>query len=121
MNKHLIRATCVKTHLLRWVRVLKLRVLIALYSDPTLTHKDIAGRRNYEELRQLFGSTSPWVIALGHYLKTIFEYHRDPTLLAIEQIDTAIRLEGQVYITMHEPLVFFVARLLVRTLVRSKS
>ena len=76
--------------------VLKLRVLIAIYSEPgsALTRTSLEDVI-MKELRQLFGSASPWVIALGHYLKTIFEYHRDPTLLATTQIDTAIRaLEG---------------------------
>ena len=59
-------------------------------------------------MKELRPAPPPMVIALGHYLKTIFEYH-ETRLFAIEQmIQRFARSKGQVYITMHEPLVFFV-------------
>ena len=78
------------------LRILKTRVLLALFAEP---NSGIASEPLADVIRQemthLFQSSSPWVIALGHYLKTIFDYHQDPTSLSLNQVETAIRaLEG---------------------------
>ena len=78
------------------LRVLKTRVLIALFAEPDsgIASEPLADVI-IQEMTYLFRSTSPWVIALGHYLKTIFDFHQDSTSLSISQVETAIRaLEG---------------------------
>jgi eukaryotic-like serine/threonine-protein kinase len=78
------------------LRILKIRVLLALFSDGDsgITEEALTDV-TMQEMTRLFQSTSPWVIALGHYLKTIFDFHQDAAKLSLSQIDTAIRaLEG---------------------------
>ena len=77
-------------------RVLRVRTLIALLPIQT-KNDEIEGiaMRIKKDLTRLFRTHSPWVIAIAHYLKLIFDRHYQPQAVNQHQIQMAIQaLEG---------------------------
>lgn len=78
------------------LRILRIRALLAVLADPnSQMEKPPLRHLIRKELTGLFHSNSPWVIALAHYLKLIFDFHQKREELSRGQIDVAIQaLEG---------------------------